>query len=613
MLLSVIVALMVLLVAAFWAYQGFFSSVIMFFESVVAAMLAFAYFEQVHSLWEESIGAGTGQSLAFMLVFAISLLVMRTLTDKVIPNSVRFPLYVDRAGGGIVGFFTGMVLVGSALVAVQMLPTGSSVLGFERLQVNKEGIAKSPKTLGLFGPDAFVVGIVNMLSSDGRFGGGNAFGQAKPDYLDQLYSIRAAPQTEARTDLPEGSLQVQRYWESRQIDHVVQQDQNGKLVRQFSSQEPLGLNKKFLVCRVRLYPSAAHKDRPNEIRFRVPQFRLIGPRPNKAGLSAKPHAYLACGMSDVYTHKGLDWPIVQQGQPARLVRFSPLTDLILSPATAKAAASVSTQDEEETVKYYELDVAFEVPDDPDFEPWYIEFKRGANAELKKKSMWSKTAPEYSVSAFASGESGSDGTSTSDRPKVGKAPKGRVHVANAVEERTGATNALPMILNKYDEVVYKCLRFGAFREGHIWIVASDEKLPEDYKVKEFIVPPGKRMVQIGAEQVMAENMFGKALNYAAQIATQIKLHATDGHTYFAQGVYSVAVVGGETIFEVQYWPNAEIPERCLKKPKKLTRNVMKNAKESDRKFGYIFLVDPGVKITSFSAGRASQQLDIDVPD
>ena len=115
MLFSIVVALMVLLVAAFWAYQGFFSGVIMFFESVVAAMLAFALFEQIHSMWEDSIGVGIGLPLAFMLVFLISLALMRVFTDKFIPNNVRFPLYVDRVGGGVAGFFTGLVLVGSAL------------------------------------------------------------------------------------------------------------------------------------------------------------------------------------------------------------------------------------------------------------------------------------------------------------------------------------------------------------------------------------------------------------------------------------------------------------------------------------------------------------------
>ena len=196
--------------------------------------------------------------------------------------------------------------------------------------------------------------------------------------------------------------------------------------------------------------------------------------------------------------------------------------------------------------------------------------------------------------------------------VGEAPKGRTHIANAVEERTGVSNLLPTPLDRNNSLVARCLRSRKLHEGHIFVAITDEELDEADAITEFLVPGGKRMLPIGAEQVMAKGIFGKALNYAATVAAQIKIETADGRTYFAQGVYSFAPVEGEMIFEIQYWPAAGIPERCLKKPKKLTRNIMKNAKVSERRFGYVFLVDPGVNIISFSAGRATQKLNIDVP-
>lgn len=620
MLFSIVVALMVILIAAFWAYQGFFSAVIMFFEALVAALLAFALFEQLHDLWAGSIGDGLGLPLAFMLIFMASLVSMRLMTDKLIPNNVSLPLYVDRAGGAIAGFFTGLILVGSALVAIQMLPLGSSVLGFERWQVHAKGPQQGLpfQESFFFQPDAFVVGAANMLST-GRFGGANPFVQAKCDYLQDLYAARAAPQPEARFAVPEDSLVILAYWDMPQIDHVTQRDEGGRLVREFASHPPTDGRNKFLVCRVRLDPKAAHEEKREEIRFRVPQFRLVGPRPGPAGSTAKPAVYLACGMSDIYTHKYLEWTQVQEEQPARLVRFGPQTNMILSPGATKAVAKVSSAGGGEQIEYYEFVVAFEVPDDPDFEPWYIEFKHGARAEFKRQSKEDKERArqhaEAALSALTSG-GGSASSAATGGGAVGRAPAGRVQVANAVEERTGVSSALPMPLAKSDPVVSRRLRGGKLEEGHLWVTVTDETPDPDDAVTEFYVPPGKRMVQIGAEQVMAKSVYGRALSYAATIAAQIMINTADGQTYFAQGVYSLATVGDEVIFEVQYWPNAGMPERCLKKPKKLTRSIMKNAAKADRKFGYIFLVDPGVKIVGFSAGsrqKTPQRLDIDVPD
>ena len=61
------------------------------------------------------------------------------------------------------------------------------------------------------------------------------------------------------------------------------------------------------------------------------------------------------------------------------------------------------------------------------------------------------------------------------------------------------------------------------------------------------------------------------------------------------------------------PEAAMPERCLKKPLKLKKSVITRAPASQRKLGYLFLVDPGVTLVSFHAGSSTpQRLDIQVP-
>ncbi len=619
MLFSIVAGLMVLLVAAFWAYQGLFSSVIMFFEAMIAAMLAFAYYEQVHGLWAESLNPGLGLPVAFMGIFVLALLIMRVASDKLVPNGITFHLYVERGGGALFGFFSGMILVGSALIGVQMLPIGSSVVGFERFQQDKQG--RTVEKDFLFKPDAFTVGLANLLSN-GRFGGGNPLEYARPDLLTELYSARSAPQTEAAFAVPKDSLSVNAYCDLRQIDHATHKLEGNSLLREFATEEaPPG--KKFQAYQVTLKTSAGDPGTTGEIRFRAPQFRLVGsvlPERNAPRTKGRPPAvYPAVGLSDIYTHREHNWKELRKGQAARLVRFGPLTDLVLSPKATQRVADLGKGD---VPTSYTIMVVFEVPDDPNFVPWYMEFKHGARAVITDK-MRMEQPPEHLLKGLtANGAPASMSSAKPEQPEaaaekpkeadVGEAPKGRTHVANAVKERTGVFPQLPMPLSKKDSTVARCLRGGKFNEGHV-VVAVPEKLPEgDDAVTEFLVPEGKRLVQVGAEQNFPESLFGKALNYAATVAAQIKVRDADGNEYFAVGVYSVAEVEGETLFELQYWPEAEVPERALKKPKKVTSTALKNAKPEERRFGYLFLVDPGVKIVSFSAGKDRQKVEFDVP-
>src|SRR5262245_28811460 len=116
MLFSIVVFLMVVLVAMFWTYQGLFSSLIMFFETLIALLLAVNFYEALNSLWDAQLGTGLGQPLAFILIFLVSLFAMREVTDRLVKRNVTIPMYVDRAGGGIVGLFLGLLLIGSALI-----------------------------------------------------------------------------------------------------------------------------------------------------------------------------------------------------------------------------------------------------------------------------------------------------------------------------------------------------------------------------------------------------------------------------------------------------------------------------------------------------------------
>lgn len=610
-LVPIAVLLMIVLVTAFWAYQGLFSSVIMFVETVVACMVAFLYYEDLNTLWEGSISPGIGLPLALMALFLIVLLGLRMFTDKFIPGEVKIPLYVDRAVGGACGFFTGLILIGTALISIEMLPIGSSVFGFERFTTDDEGNVEEHDFI--LSPDRFTAGMVSMLSK-GRFGNeDNPFYRARPDLVLELYSGRAAPQSEARVFLPPNALVVKKYWETPQIDLVRQSLDGDTLVREFETQEPIGAGNKFIVCYVNI-DAAASKEKTPDIRFRVPQFRIVGPRPDAEDeSSATPKLYLACGMSDIYTHRVHGPKELSPKQSTRLVRFGPQTDFILGLRETQPVGKVVKDGKREVCKTWKFDVAFEVPED--FRPWYVEFKRGARAELTAKQKLTEP-PDWASRALGSG-GGESGRVKRTAPKVGKPSGGRTNVANAIEDRTDATNLLPVILSRDDSLVARNSIGDRLRGGdgcHFFVDVPQEEVPPDRQVKEFMVPGDKRMIQIGASVLKAESMYGKALSFANRVAAQITIRDSNGQAYFAIGQYAAARVGGRQVFEIQYYPDAGIPERCLKKPKRVTHRILTGGGRDKTKFGYLFLVDPGVKIVSFHAGRTgSQTLNIQAPD
>jgi uncharacterized membrane protein required for colicin V production len=604
MMFEIVVALMVILVAAFWTYQGFFSSIIMFFETAIAAMVAFAFFEGVNALWAEHTGHGLGLPLALMVLFVATLLALRTATDRLIPDDMRVPLPVDRAGGAVFGLLTGLMLIGMALISIQMLPIGSSVFGFERYTLNKQGELEE-NSLSFLSPDEFTAGMVSMLAND-RFGGDQPLGHAKPDLVKGLYSGRAAPQSEARVFLKSGDLTVTNYWESRQIDHVTQTLNGGTMVRKFETREVPGVNTKYFVCAIGVDEGAAKKGQ-QEIRFRPAQFRIIGPPPGPDGKFAKPpHVYLASGMSDIYTHKGHGPAVVENKQRDRLVAFHPTTDFILGPG---ATSVIKDKDK------YKFDVAFEVPES--FEPWYVEFKNGARADLTildKKTNGKETPGWASRPLGATG--GKSGLVSRDKPKVGEAPGGRLQIANAIEDRTGFSDLLPIPLDANNDKVKQHASGTKLRGGDKCHFHVDVNINiTGVEIREFIVPNGKNMFQVGAEVVKAESMWGNAINFANRVTAQIRVKGDNDQDYFAIGQYAAAEIDGQWVFEIQYYPNSEVPERALsgKKATRVTKRVLLDAGKDKSKFGYLFIIDRGVKIVSFHSGsKKSQPLDFAPP-
>jgi hypothetical protein len=76
------------------------------------------------------------------VMFCAAFLLLRALSEKLIPNEPGFPPLMNQVGGLVFGALTGYLTVGICLLLVQMLPTSPELLGYEafRFKRGKDGL-----------------------------------------------------------------------------------------------------------------------------------------------------------------------------------------------------------------------------------------------------------------------------------------------------------------------------------------------------------------------------------------------------------------------------------------------------------------------------------------
>lgn len=209
MVLMAIATILVLAIALYQVVQGLFSSLIMAILSVLCAMVAFNMYEPFAEALLYSRQAATADAIALIALFVLPLLVLRILADRLLAGNVIFGVWADRIGGGLLGIFTGMVLIGVLTVAVQMLPFGKGVLGYvpfdDTLQHRKH-------RLWPFLPDEFTVGMVEVLST-GSLNAEREFAVNHDDLLKELFCARNKLGQRVRVDAKPDSLNVVRAYE----------------------------------------------------------------------------------------------------------------------------------------------------------------------------------------------------------------------------------------------------------------------------------------------------------------------------------------------------------------------------------------------------------------
>ncbi|MEO6434875.1 MAG: CvpA family protein, partial [Tepidisphaeraceae bacterium] len=225
MIFTVIVVLLVAGIAYFHYAQGFFGATISAVIAVLAAVLAVSYHEPLALALMGGKAASYAVAVTLVAIFALVYILLRTLTDKMIPGQVRLPVALDRVGGGAMGLIAAFFTVGVFALAAQSLPFGPTVGGYARYALENEtrtvqiavpGMRtqqdielveqmvddsfkpESKKSL-LIPVDDMVLGLVAKLSDNGSMAGARSLTSIHPNYADELFAQRLGIQIGAQT------------------------------------------------------------------------------------------------------------------------------------------------------------------------------------------------------------------------------------------------------------------------------------------------------------------------------------------------------------------------------------------------------------------------------
>ena len=280
MILSAVATILVLAVAFYQVVQGLFSSLIMTILSILCALLAFSCYESLAASFLYENQPASADAIMLIATFVLPLLVLRVAVDKLIPGNVVFGPWTDRIGGGVLGLVTGLVMIGTLVLAMQMLPLGDSVFGYKPYDAS----LRRADRLGPLYPDEFTLGLVKMLSI-GSMNYERDFVMAHDDLTLEMFCARNQVGRQMRVDARPDALQVEGVYE-------ILPSPGQTLAQMWRTQEGKGAlsqivpGQRVFVARVRVHEDAREKS--NWWLLPATHFRLV----TGTGKSHYPVAYL---------------------------------------------------------------------------------------------------------------------------------------------------------------------------------------------------------------------------------------------------------------------------------------------------------------------------------
>lgn len=570
---SVLLVLLIAAVTYIQAIHGFISALIMCVLVLICTPLAFTTYEWVAFTMLLGPLGDMALPVAFMGTFAIPLIGLRFAMDALVTRASLIPVLIDRVAAAVLGFVAAYMMAGVLAVGIQMTPLGGQFLGHKFLNAD----TGEPNTLWM-GPDRFAVGYASMMSG-GLFSGGDDWLEDHPDLIQELAWTQSVNRDMQHLVAPD-SVHKRGVEEREYIFDKTEGIRRGRQNTP-STYAPVGAddgNFWFLV-RVKLSSEAVGKD--DQHRFARRQIRLVGFDDAQASASSR-----------------LPVAINDNEDPSKACRIG--DEHLYRPSAAG-----------------EVDFVFEVPDE--FRPLYIEYKMGSRVDLTNVQLGDENgtarsssdagAATRSAPPTAQGSSGSPDRSTSSERADARRGRGdRVSGVRAMRDRAKFSDQLPVAMTDFQQQGLE--RSGEeLANGHVYGNRADQGgSGSGATLTRFKVGSDKRMFQLDVQVLRAGSTLGRALSFSVSTLRNYHLHDQAGNAYPVVGQYAIADVDGVEVVEIQYYPEA-VSQSGRGGLRDFRRIKSRHLRGDNYQVAYLFLVQPGAKLTEFTTGRGRRPTDL----
>ena len=130
MIITLILFAILATVTGMLVLAGLWRSLLMFFNVLVAASAATAWYESLAGFADRYLTSYTYllDFLSVWLIFCGVLAVLREVTDRLSRTKVEFPMLVERIGGGLMAFMTGWIIMAFTAASLHTAPVSRELI-----------------------------------------------------------------------------------------------------------------------------------------------------------------------------------------------------------------------------------------------------------------------------------------------------------------------------------------------------------------------------------------------------------------------------------------------------------------------------------------------------
>ena len=199
---NIVIIVFVLAMIYMGTVQGLFSSFLHLIVVIAAGSLAFAVWEPLAVKLLLKYVPLFAWTLGLLVPFGLLLLILRMVSDKLVPGNAQFPGIVNLIGGIVCGGLSGLLTAGIVVIGIGFLPIGPDLGGYQPYSVGAGGVIQDTGSK-LWIPATSVANKFFSGLSNGAFATRTPMAEYKPDLDLQMSLNRVRPENVSTIASPE--------------------------------------------------------------------------------------------------------------------------------------------------------------------------------------------------------------------------------------------------------------------------------------------------------------------------------------------------------------------------------------------------------------------------